>query len=61
MISHCVANAHQTFLLSEAYANCCENVLQFINERNELRVVDIDPACAISLGCNFQRAQDAHE
>ncbi len=45
-------------LLSErkpgiTYSNCCKDILQFIDESNELGVIDIDPACAISLGRKF--------
>ena len=30
------------------YTNGCEDILQFINERNETWVIDVDPERAVS-------------
>ena len=54
MISLHVQTRVRFFSLGGTYPNCCEDILQFVNKSNELRVVDIDPACSISLGRSFQ-------
>lgn len=61
MISFCVAGKTGHFSSGETHSNCCEDVLQFVDERNELRVVDVDPAYSISLGRSLLKAWDAHE
>lgn len=32
------------------YTNCCKDVLQLIDQCDELRIINIDPMCIVSLG-----------